>query len=109
MQRRGGFLDIDQLVEVEDGDLKVVESGEGTAPRMLDKTTAGKVDDLAWAVLALPSTAMGNPNPLSSDDMQTVIEIDDGGRSRRFIIRSGADAPPQLSALITALDDLARA
>ena len=108
MRRLGGFLDLDQSVEVEDRDLRVVDSGRAADVRRLDAAQAQMVDELAGAVLGLSQTAVVNPDLPPSDDMVTELQIEAGQALRRFTVRSGAEAPPELWALVAALDEMAR-
>ena len=108
LRRTGGFLDVDQTVDVNEAELRIVETGASRGERRLDGDQEQRVDALARAVLDLPDAAVTDRGELASDDMVTEIEVDNGDRVRQFILHSGADAPAELWALINGLDDLVR-
>lgn len=107
MTRRGGFLDLDQTVEVEAGELCVRDAGTSTRYR-LEEAQERRIAELVRAALDLPEAPVTDSGDPPSDDLVTEVEVDHAGQFRQFILHSGDEAPPELGALISGLDDVAR-
>ncbi len=105
--RQGGFLDLDQRVDVDGTDVRVVERGVPRSVKRVGVGLAHRVEELAASVTRLPEVTVPPPEVPAYDDMLTEIEIDDGTAVRRLSLQSGTDAPKELWDLIGAVDDCA--
>jgi hypothetical protein len=108
--RQGGFLDVDQKVEVDEDGVSVTERGVERQVTPVDQDRVRRVSKLAKAVAELRETAVPAPKAgdvAAYDEMLTEIEIDDGEGVRRLSVPSGADAHPAVWELISAVDQCA--
>jgi hypothetical protein len=108
--RQGGFLDVDQKVEVDEDGVSVTERGVERQMTPVDQDRVRLVSKLAKAVAELRETAVPAPKAgdvAAYDEMLTEIEIDDGEGVRRLSVPSGADAHPAVWELISAVDQCA--
>lgn len=108
LYRQGGFLDLDQRVEVHDDRISVTDSGVSREVGPVDGASAKRLSDLARLVAELPQDAVADTAAVSDtpvdDEMRTEIEIEDQGTVRRLAVVSGADAPPAVWDLISAVE-----
>lgn len=108
--RQGGFLDVDQRVEIDDGGISVTERGVVREVTPADPNQMQRISELAKAVAELPDTqapAAAADDAVTYDEMLTEIEIDDGDGVKRLSVPSGADAPQAVWDLIRAVDEYA--
>ena len=108
--RQGGFLDVDQRVEIDDGGISVTERGVVREVTPADPNQMQRISELAKAVAELPDTqepAATADDAVTYDEMMTEIEIDDGDGVKRLSVPSGADAPQAIWDLIRAVDEYA--
>ena len=107
LTRHGGFLDLDQRVEVNGPDVSITDAGVTRRIVPADRVSTRTVSELARHVAELPDM---DASPAESsipayDEMLTEIEIEDeAGGVRRLSVTSGADAPPAVWELIRAVD-----
>lgn len=106
LTRQGGFLDLNQRVEVNEGQVSITEAGATRGIIPVDAATAKRVADLAKVVAGLPqddALSVGSETP-AYDEMLTEIEIEEAGTVHRLAVVSGADAPRAVWELISAVD-----
>lgn len=107
MTRQGGFLDLDQRVEVDDEQVLVTESGVARKIVPPDAASAKRVSALAKVVadLSPDGAPSGDSDAPVYDEMVTEIAIEDAaGTLHRLAVVSGADVPPAVWELISAVD-----
>ncbi len=105
--RQGGFLDLDQRVEIDDEQVLVTESGVARKVIPPDDASAKRVSALARVVADLPKDGAPSVDPDTPlyDEMVTEIAIEEAaGTVHRLAVVSGADVPPAVWELISAVD-----
>jgi hypothetical protein len=110
LTRTGGFLGVDRRVELDGATLRVSARGGAPVETRLDDATTARLARLATD--ARPILQSGEEAPeamLASDDLTTHIEVADDDGSVGGDLHSGGEVPPEVEALMVALDDLARA
>ena len=106
IHQRGGFLSVDQRIEVEDGLATVSEDGKVKHTRRLDDSQRLRIEAL---VQRLPSTGPASPpreSDLPSDAMATEIDVEDGEKRCSMNLVSGDSAPDEVWEFLAAANEL---
>jgi hypothetical protein len=108
LRQTGGITGGDHLVDLDGSSLSVSETGVPLHSRKLSSVEAKAVRDAARRLMSAPPAPEGTDDEIASDSVLTEVGIDHARTTRRFRVRSGDDAPPELWELVGALSDAAK-
>ena len=97
--QKGGFLGIDQRIEIEDGTLTLTEFGKVTKRLSVAKERQKRLEDVARD-FAKCGSAPPAPDGPASDSMETEICIVDGATEHASSFVSGQSMPGEAEELL---------
>jgi hypothetical protein len=107
MHQQGGFLGLDRKVEVEDGDLTVIEDRTRSSSLKLEGGSQARLQELAQQVMKVDPTSIDKPQWLPSDSLVTKLSVEEGDTCTLLAVASGDTAPSAVMDLIEAIDSCA--